>query len=202
MSAKLPPHVAISVGHRKGAQGVAVDGISEWSYNLPVAHELQKRLLARGIESVVVERPNRSVWRGTGESRERLNPYLRQIRKVSKTQALCAVELHLNGAESPWARGREVLSSGSKGSLELAEALRDAMNRTLPENQDRGIKIRSINERGGPFLHFPAMPCVIVEPWFLTNEEDRRQALWYGDLYLDALEFGILNYLKGIGALE
>lgn len=201
-STPIPPHVAISVGHRRNAQGAAYGGLTEWLYNSELAPRLADALSEEGIEAVVVLRPERASYRGKGEDKVRVSPYMRQIEMVNETQALCAIDLHLDAAESEWARGRTILSSGSRGSLELCGALRGAMGLHMPASQDRGVKVRSAGENGGPFLHLTRMPAALVEPWFLSNQEDRQQIVWYQEAYIKSLVVGLKNYLSAIGALD
>ncbi len=199
--------MCISVGHRKGAQGAAysADGaapMTEWLYNMALAPRLAEALQARGLEVAIVERPNRAVYRGTGDDRRRVGPYMRQVEAVAATKALLAIDLHLNAARSVWARGRLILSSGSRGSLELCGALRGAMGQAFPNSQDRGVEVRSVEQNGGPFLHLPPMPCALLEPWFISNADDRHDLVWYQEEYVAALVEGIMNYLSAIGALD
>lgn len=194
------PHVAISVGHRKGAQGARHGDLTEWLYNSVVAEMLKGALSERGLESVVVFRPDRASYRGSRDKRVRVGPYMRQVEAVAASGALVAIDLHLNAAESKWARGRLFLSSGSEGSLLLGSCLRTSLNATVPA-QDRGIEVRSVEQNGGPFLHLPPMPCILLEPWFLSNSEDRQDIVWYQAMYVEALADGLVSYFSTIGAL-
>tara|TARA_R110000822_G_scaffold1950_10_gene9324 strand:+ start:7252 stop:7842 length:591 start_codon:yes stop_codon:yes gene_type:complete len=194
------PHVAISVGHRRNAQGASYAGMTEWLYNSTIADMLKEELVKKDLVGVIVTRPERASYRGTGGDRTRVSPYMRQIDDVTKTGAMAAIDLHLNAAESKWARGRLILSSGSTRSLLLGRHLRTALNAKVPA-QDRGVQTRPVGENGGAFLHVPPMPCVIMEPWFLSNAEDRQDLVWYQSLYVEALADGLRTYFSALGAL-
>ena len=198
------PHVAISVGHRRNAQGARGQGMTEGLYNSELSKDLKASLAKRGIESEIVLRPE-------GRDEQGTSPYLQQIALVNATKALVAVDLHLNAAENRWARGRLWLSSGSRGSLELAGYLQKAMNARVPASNDvgaptpvndRGVQVRPVEENGGPFLHLTNMPAVINEPWFVTNPIDRMDLVWYRDRYIESMCDGLENYFRAIGAIE
>lgn len=195
----LAPHVCISVGHRRNAQGAAYGGITEWLYNSTLALHLQVAYEEAGVDAVIVERPTRAVYRG--KDKARVSPYMRQIEMVNATGALFAHDLHLNAAVSPHARGRLFLSSGSPGSLALCDAIRTEFNARVP-GQDRGVEVRDVEENGGPFLHLTTMPACILEPWFLSNEDDRREIVWYQRKYVASIVAGGVKYLRAVGAIE
>jgi N-acetylmuramoyl-L-alanine amidase len=43
-------------------------------------------------------------------------------------------------------------------------------------NPDRGIKKRRLKDRGGWILHKTKMPCIILEPFFIDNDEELKKA--------------------------
>lgn len=82
-----------------------------------------------------------------------------------------AIELHFNSVKNPKANGCEMLSSGSKRSLELADALQKAVVRAFAV-RSRGVKIPGAKGRGYASLHSGKAPAVILEPYFGSNAKD------------------------------
>lgn len=41
---------------------------------------------------------------------------------------------------------------------------------------DRGIKPKTAEDRGGFLLRYTSMPCLIAEPFFIDNDEDLAKA--------------------------
>jgi N-acetylmuramoyl-L-alanine amidase len=117
---------AIVVGHRRSAQGaVSVDGTSEWIWNGAHALRLRAALLALGVESVIVQRPDTS------------DGYGKLPGIVNHIDPACAVSLHFNGATSS-ATGSEVLFwQWSQASRSLAQAL--ANSDDVLGLRDRGL---------------------------------------------------------------
>jgi N-acetylmuramoyl-L-alanine amidase len=96
--------------------------------------------------------------------------------RVDAWGADLSIELHFNAANTA-AKGAETLSSGSDGSMKLATIIQ---NRTaellgLSEKENRGIKVVSKEQRGGPSVHYGQAPAVLLEPFFGSNPEDYKR---------------------------
>ena len=155
--------VAIVVGHQESNQGaVTVSGLSEWSYNLPVANALSAILTSEnkdlGISSVVMH-PD--------------VPHYQKPKLVNAEAPDLCIELHFNSADSAQATGTEVLFwKGSKKGELFSGILQKSLIVSMGL-KDRGIKpIASKAERGGTILSEVKAPCVIVEPFFGSNKHD------------------------------
>jgi len=89
---------------------------------------------------------------------------------VDSWRADGSIELHFNAAGDPRASGTETLSSGSPGSLILAEEVQMEMVEELGL-RDRGIKIRNKRTKGRGYLSLVSgrCPAILTEPFFASN---------------------------------
>jgi N-acetylmuramoyl-L-alanine amidase len=168
---------AIIVGH-SSEDGGAYNGnikINEFDYNKRVANLIQAHSKKIDIEIV---------YRDT--------TYSALPKKVNMLIPYAVISLHCNAFNTK-ASGFEVLSSGSKGSLKLANIISDnCYNEIFDKIPNRGIKIKKLHDGGGLILHKTKAPCVLLEPFFIDNDTDL-------ELGLKEIE----NYaIRIVGALE
>lgn len=175
--------IAIVVGHNavaKGARAKAPLSMQEFDYNNEIADAMVQ----------LVRRP----LRAKKFNRIRAPSYSREIdavyAEVDRYGADISIELHFN-AGPPTATGTETFSSGSTGSLALAQHVQGAMLSDLAL-RDRGVKILSRSDRGGRSLHAGLAPAILVEPFFGSSTRDCRAADSLGAegmarMYLDGI---------------
>ena len=163
---------AIIIGHSKNDKGAANGKHNEYDYNSEIA-ELVKEFAPFNV--VVIYR--------TGL-------YSQVPNDVNKTKADIAISLHCN-AFNKIASGTCTLSSGSNGSLALAEIIQKKMVSVF-QLKNRGVVKRKRNERGGLILHETKMPCVLLEPFFIDS--DLKQGLNKKREYAKAIVESILQY--------
>ena len=100
--------------------------------------------------------------------------YSREIQRVySEVDAWgadCSIELHFNGGPAS-ATGCETLSSGTSGSLALADLVQRYTLDAMPM-RDRGVKTIGRDQRGGQSLWAGRAPAVMTEPYFGSNARD------------------------------
>ena len=180
---------AICIGHsRSGDKGATSSGgVSEWTYNVPVGELVRDRLVAHGVEVLLL-----TDYQG-GSYGSAMDWVAGQLDKFG---ADCAIELHFNAANGT-AKGFEYLHWGtSTNGAQLASRIHRSHAETLG-GTDRGLKPKSSGDRGSAFLSKPACPSVICEPFFGDNpsewdafrSESAQQVL--AGVYAD----GILSYL-------
>jgi N-acetylmuramoyl-L-alanine amidase len=152
--------VAISIGHTRTAQGaVSVGGVSEFAYNTKVAQYLKRRLLAAGVEVVVVL------------ERDRLGIH-DVVRRAAQAKADVGIELHFNSAADPAANGCETLYATTV-SIDLAHDVQRRMVETL-RLRDRGLLKRDTGN-GSTYLvgmEKAGIPAVLGEPFFGSSPRD------------------------------
>jgi N-acetylmuramoyl-L-alanine amidase len=150
--------IAIVVGHNAHAQGAVriTDGQPEFKWNSHLAE------LIEAINPGCVKTFFRK--RGGGYSAEIRRVYA----EVDAWGADCSIELHFNGSADPRATGCLTLSSGSSGSLELADEVQSRMQSVM-QNEDDGILKRGRRDRGGLSLWAGRAPAILTEPYFGGN---------------------------------
>ena len=159
--------LVLAVGHsRAGDRGaVGWDGKqSEWSYNRTLAHFINL-YLDESIDVTIIDK-----YKGDSYTEAMANLKL----GVDPLGADLVVELHFNAFSDPNANGYEALYwHTSTHGKQAADAFIDVMDSSFPDNTNRGPKaIKDNNERGARFLRMLKAPCVILEPFFGTNQRE------------------------------
>ncbi|GIT90156.1 hypothetical protein JANAI62_03610 [Jannaschia pagri] len=149
--------IAIVVGHNARAQGAVrvTDGRTEYDWN----GRLATLIAAHGNQVRIFRRQG-----GGGYSAEIDRVYA----EVDAWGADVSVELHFNGSASARANGGLTLSSGTRGSLLLAQEVRSRCAAVLG-NRDRGVQVRGRHDRGGRSLWQGRAPAILTEPYFGSN---------------------------------
>ena len=153
--------IALIVGHSKTSQGAVNKNskLSEFQYNDVLVNDIYALLIKRGFDVVLVYR----------------NTYKALPKKVNATNPDIIISFHCN-AYNCKASGSEVLYHyRSKNGEQLAKKLQKAIVKVL-KLPDRGIKPRSVEDRGGYLLKYTNAPCVIIEPFFIDNDNDLATA--------------------------
>lgn len=173
---------AIIIGHSKTDSG-ALSPTSDWTeykYNSILAELIASELSKVGsVKPLIVHR----------------DTYGHLPAKVNATRADVALELHCN-AFNTQVSGTEMLywHTSSKGKA-LAEALQKAAYESLAL-PNRGVKPINSNARGGFLLKKTTMPCVIVESFFIDNDNDIEQGLQWQSVLATAYANAIEDYLE------
>lgn len=159
--------LAIVVGHNIRQPGAVRRDTGEAEYHW-------NNRIAMMIEDVVGDGDFPGIQAKTFYRRY-MGSYSREIRavyaEVDDWGADMSLELHFNSVENPRANGCEMLSSGSKRSLELAGALQETIAALFGVG-DRGVRVLRPNDNGYGALHAGKAPAVILEPFFGSNATD------------------------------
>ena len=155
--------VAVVIGHHPDAPGATLQlggrAISEYELWAPFGRELTWSLRQQDVDAVRIERPSPQADQAL-------------MRKVNRTGADAAIELHFNASEGE-AWGTEMLHyPGSEEGKALAARLQAQAVKAL-SLRDRGIRARE----DLAFLSGTEMPAVICEPAFGDQEEDAWRLL-------------------------
>jgi len=149
--------VALVIGHRPssaGARNVNAD-VGEYNFNNRLAKTIEYQLRDTDIQCEIVYR----------------NSYAELPKEVNALEPDFIVSLHCNAFDTK-ASGTEVLYyHSSKLSKAMAEVLQEHLLFALGLN-NRGVKAKHSEDRGGYFLRYTDAPCVIAEPFFIDNDED------------------------------
>tara|TARA_R110000782_G_scaffold60623_1_gene125200 strand:+ start:140 stop:694 length:555 start_codon:yes stop_codon:yes gene_type:complete len=180
--------VALIIGHSRKSQGATnrTYGTSEFQFNEPLAYSVAEKLIIEGHEPRIIYRDC---------------TYAELPAMVNSTKADIAVSFHCNAFNSK-SNGSETLyyKSSSRGHL-LASCIQEEVVKCL-ELRDRGIKAcvashqGKAGDRGGLLLKRTAMPCVIVEPFFIDSDISLELANIKFEGLAEAYTAGIVKYLR------
>lgn len=161
--------VALVVGHKLSSPGAcAEDGTCEFTFNDKLVNNVATMLNNINIDVVVVYRTKK--FSELPEAINAENPDL-------------IVSFHCNAYDTK-ASGTEVLYyHKSITSKAVAYIFQDNIVNCL-ELPNRGIKARSVEERGGFLLRYTNAPCVLLEPFFIDNNNDYSVVLSKYDEFL------------------
>jgi N-acetylmuramoyl-L-alanine amidase len=170
---------AIVIGHKSSSPGASHEnsGLTEFTFNEQLAIDIEKR-----VEDVKIQRVYRRTYNTLPGDINELAPDI-------------IVSLHCN-AFNKKASGTEVLyyHRSKKGKI-LAEILQTKLVAalTLP---DRGIKSRTVEDRGGYLLKNTNAPCLIAEPFFIDNNNDLKVMTEHREALVDAYASAIGEMVK------
>lgn len=173
--------IAIIVGHNKISQGaISNSGLTEFELNSKIAVEIKKRV--KNNEVIIVYRDND------------INGYKNLPSKVNELNPYIAISLHANASTFP-SSGHEVLyMRGYTDSARLACELNKVIGEALG-NRDRGIKDRYLTDRGGHLLWRVKCPVVILEPFFINNDDELENFMNKKEVYINSL----VKYIDEVG---
>ena len=152
--------VVLNVGHSLGSGGACNENsdINEFEFNTPLAAMISNTLMIHyGIDVYIVNQ-DEGDYSGLPAKINALTPDL-------------VVSLHAN-AYNKETEGCEVLfCNGSAYGERLATIACSAMS-TLLDNNKRGSFALNKGDRGYYLLHGVVAPAVLLEPFFIDNDED------------------------------
>lgn len=181
--------LAIIIGHSNNHKGARMlppyDFVEEYEYNTVLGATIKAIAESKEIDCKVILRDNYSISEA--------------YKKAAQYDPGAIVELHFNAFTSEKAFGTETLFGHIPRSYELAgnihNELCETLGRTLNGGGDRGIKLKSRDERGGLNLNNGTdIPTVIIEPFFGTNKNDSYLGLYHLRDIAEAVMIGFLNF--------
>lgn len=216
-SAQPPPLVAIDPGHGAHDYGTSgsIDGkrLLEKELTLRVSRDLAAALQRAGYRTVLTRSADVSVNDGrerTGDDRvDTADELQARVDRANEARAAVFVSVHFNGSLDRRLRGPEIYYSPARpfaaDSQRLGEAIMAATTARLGEAK-RPVKPRGVlrdaalgghlfvlGPAGGKIARASAMPGVLVEGMFLTNDDDLRLLL--DDQTIEAM---VRGYADGI----
>ena len=164
--APLKKLCALVIGHKKSSPGAVNErtGLSEFDFNEDLAIRIEKK-----VQKTQIQRVYRRTWEELPADINALKPDF-------------VISLHCNAFNGK-ASGTEVLYyHKSENGKKMAEILLNHLVEYL-KLPDRGVKPKTVEDRGGPLLRSTKAPCLIAEPFFIDNNSDLAR----GQEDLDAL---------------
>jgi len=171
---------ALVIGHKKSSPGASNEmGLTEFAFNEKLAIEIEDE-----VNDVVTQRIYRRTYNTLPSDINEFNPDF-------------IISLHCN-AFNKTASGTEVLyyHRSIKGKL-MAEILNEKLLEALGLN-NRGIKPKSAEDRGGYLLKSTLAPCVIAEPFFIDNNSDLKVVIDKRDALIKAYASSIESIANSI----
>lgn len=171
---------ALVIGHKKSSPGASNEmGLTEFAFNEKLAMEIEDE-----VNDVVTQRIYRRTYNTLPSDINEFNPDF-------------IISLHCN-AFNKTASGTEVLyyHRSTKGKL-MAEILNEKLLEALGLN-NRGIKPKSAEDRGGYLLKSTVAPCVIAEPFFIDNNSDLKIVIDKRDALIKAYATSIESIANSI----
>lgn len=174
--------ICIIIGHGGNDSGaVSQDGkYTELSYNTELTENLLKELKENGYD---VFKHNRGYER------------IENIPLINSLKPDLIISLHCNSADNLSATGTEAIHyPGSKNGERLATFLSDNVSKALGL-RNRGPKT-PFNGRGSGLLRSTNAPCVISEPFFISNNSDLKAGLEKKQEYINAIVKTVNEYFE------
>lgn len=174
--------LGIVIGHSIEDQGAKNNklGVTEYSLNAELASHVKAECDKRGLESEIIHRKN---------------GYAKLPGDINAKEISHCISIHHNGAEDETINGTETLiyNKCSSKSKRLAFSVNKEMVLAL-NTRNRGVKKVDIEDRGGYVLKYTNMPCILIEPYFITNTEavKNREVRTLAVAIVD----GYVNFLK------
>ena len=147
------------IGHKKKSPGAinVNKNITEFDFNEDLALRIERK-----VEKSQIQRVYRRTYKQLPDDINELNPNF-------------IISLHCNAYDTK-VSGTEVLyyhksEKGRKMAEILLSHLVDHLK--LP---NRGIRPKNSEDRGGYLLRYTKAPCLIVEPFFIDNDNDLARA--------------------------
>jgi len=173
--------VALVIGHSikdKGAYNSTYN-ISEFIFNEALVKEVSTQLDSRYIDNVIIYR------RTLQELPNDINEY----------DPSFVISFHCN-AFNKVATGSEVLYWHNSDNSEILAKILQTELVDIFGLTDRGIKTIYDDDRGAFLLKYVKAPCVILEPFFIDNDNDYSYALEKYDKLVEAIVNGISSYAE------
>lgn len=173
--------ICVVIGHGTNDPGATNKKDNEFQFNSNFAEILMKKL----SKEYEVIKYNRGILKS--ENIAILNSY----------EADVILSLHCNSADNKKATGTEVIHyDKSKKGKELATILSKEISKALGL-KNRGAK-PPFNGRGNSLLSKTKPVCVILEPFFISNDNDLKSAKGKLNEYAEAIKEALKKYFEEI----
>ena len=150
---------ALVVGHSKDSQGACncTYDICEWEFNDKLVNKIYDIVDDR-CETEIVYRNN---YKSLPDKINSLNPNF----------IIC---FHANAFNTKVAGCETLYYHKSAISKKIARIFQNTLVKNL-DLCDRGIKAKTTEERGGYILKYTNAPCILLEPFFIDNDDECKK---------------------------
>lgn len=152
---------ALVIGHTEKSPGAfnPTCGVSEFEFN---------RKLVKGISAIIDDRCEVKIV-----YRERYSDLPEKINALNPDFVIC---FHANAFDKKSSGTETLYYHKSKKGKKIASIFQANIVKALGL-KDRGIKGKFSEGRGGYVLRCTKAPCVLLEPFFMDNDDDYRTAI-------------------------
>lgn len=146
--------IALIIGHTKASSGAYNPEFdqTEFAFNEKLAQDIAEQ----------VDLPCEIVYRET---------YQGLPQKVNDLNPLFCISLHCNAFNDQVSGCETLYYHNSEDSKEFAKMMQEEIVNVLDIN-DRGIKPKHAEDRGGYILKYVEAPIILTEPFFIDNNKD------------------------------
>ena len=190
--------IVIDAGHGEPDGGaISKSGVKESELNLQIAQKVASKLRDNNFE-VIMTRENESNIAPESEQTQSIRQIKtsdlnNRVKIANESGASILVSIHMNNFEDSKYRGWQTFySKNSEDGKKLAENIQKSINECIEyENKRTALKIEGIK-----IIDKSAIPAVIVECGFLSNEEECTllQDNSYQEKLAEGIKNGIIKY--------
>ena len=192
------PKIVIDAGHGGEDGGAEVDDVLEKDINLCISANLADMLRLSGYPVTQVRSTDAAVYsEGSDTLREKkVSDLQNRVALFNSDESNIVVSIHQNKFENSKYSGTQLFYSDNHAdSRNLAESIRTAVVMLLQNDNTRELK------KGGEDIYIldkTAVPAVIVECGFLSNDEERAKLTdaEYQKMMSYAITMGVLDYCR------
>lgn len=168
MNKSRTPRVLLVVGHSKHSKGATNKkyGISEFDFNEKLALAIKYHSIQLGQTSNLYEVD--IFYREEG--------YAQLPHSINLEEADLVISLHSNAYDTK-VSGFETLYYHKKETDKNVALIFQSHFQELFTTNNRGIKAKTSEDRGGYLLKMVQSPIVLVEPFFIDNDKDLESAM-------------------------
>lgn len=171
--------VLIDIGHANGS-GARGNGLEEHAVNVKIAKLLKNTLATRGIQSVVIDFPDKS----NGDD------LTATAREANKYNADLGVSLHSDCSDNNTAHGGHVCYYSKTGKV-IADCIAKFIGDLLPGRAEKVVYRNNLY-----ILKNTRAPWVLVEGGFISNKADSAVMSNHPEAIANAIADGIELYFK------
>ncbi|MBQ3284109.1 MAG: N-acetylmuramoyl-L-alanine amidase [Ruminococcus sp.] len=192
------PTVVIDAGHGGEDGGAEVDGVLEKDINLSIAGKLADILRVCGYRVTEIRDTDISVYDDDAETlrEKKVSDLKRRVEIVNESDNNILISIHQNKFDNSAYSGAQVFySTNNDNSRVLAEAVRNSVVSLLQNDNTRELKPAGSDIY---LLDHAAVPAIIVECGFLSNDEERAKLLdsGYQSEMAYSIAMGVMEYLQ------
>jgi len=156
------------IGHSLEAQGAENKRfkITEFQFNRSIANDIA-RIINSSVDHIVEVELMHKGYREFN---------LTFIKRVNQKKPDFIISMHCNAYDEKTSGCETLHFEGSTTGQQIAQTLQTQIHTALG-NKNRGVKPKTINQRGGYLLKKTLAPCVIAEPFFIDNNLDLSRAV-------------------------